>query len=173
VHYDLLLGQYLWGRAQAHVGSQYGGWLLEVLAGYLFMTSGEYDVRVRTRGLDAEIDVRVRATLPAKPPHHDLGSYLLVECKSRKRKATAAEVKKFATDVRLAGCHCGVLVSVAGVTGASRGRDAAYTIRKLYHADGTVIVVLDRQRVDDIVFQRSRLVDALRDGYEVVRFDQP
>ena len=51
--------------------------------------------------------------------------------------------------------------------------DAAYTIRKLYHADGTVIVVIDRRRLDDLVGLRTGLVDALRDGYEAIRFDQP
>jgi hypothetical protein len=173
MHYDLLLGRELWERTQNTVGTPEGGWLLETLVGYLFWTSGEYDVRVRTRGLDAEIDLRVRATSPARPPHHDLGGYLLVECKNRRKKVDAAALKKFAADVRLAGCRCGVLVSPIGVTGASRGRDAAYTIRKLYHADGTVIVVFDQRRLEDLVEMRTKLVDLLRDGYETIRFDQP
>ena len=153
------------------IGTQNGGRLLEVLVGYLFWTSGEYTVRGSTRGLDAEIDLRVRAMSPAKPPHHDLGGYLLIECKNKTRKTGAADVKKFATDVRLAGCRCGVLISVAGVTGTATSRDAAYTIRKLYHADGTVIVVIDAQQLDNIVDQRTMLVDALRAGYEAIRFD--
>lgn len=120
MHYDALLGRLLWAAVQANVGRQHGGWLLELLVGYLFWTSGEYDVRHGTRGLDAEVDLRVRATSPAKPPHPDLGGYLLVECKNTGNKMNAPAVKKFATDVRLAGCHCGVIVSLKRVTGAPR-----------------------------------------------------
>jgi hypothetical protein len=175
LHYDPLLGRLVWTRVQNEIGTQNGGFLLEVLIGYLFWTSGEYDVRRSTRGLDAEVDLRVRTTFPAKPPHHDLGGYLLIECKNTNGKTAPAAVKKFATDVRLAGCRCGVLVSVRGVTGATGGRGggASYTVRKLYHADGTVIVVFDGQRINDIVEQRIALADALRAGYEAIRFDYP
>jgi hypothetical protein len=137
----------------------------------LFWSSGEYDVSRNTRGIDAEIDLRARATSPDKPPHTDLGGYLLVECKNSGSKTDAPAVKKFATDVRLAGCRCGVLVSLPGLTGTSRTRDAAYTIRKLYHADATVIVLIDQQGLDDIVQMRVALTDALRAGYEAIRFD--
>jgi hypothetical protein len=171
LHYDPLLADLLFRRVRGERGTQTGGWLLELLAGYLFWTSGEYDVWGSTRGLDAETDLRVRSTVPAKPPHLDLGAYLLVECKNRGTRTGAAAIKKFATDVRLAGCRCGVLVSLRGVTGSPKTRDAAYTIRKLYHADGTVIIALDESALDDIVHTRISLVDALRQGYEAIRFD--
>jgi hypothetical protein len=94
VHYDALLGRLLWAAVQSKAGTQEGGWILELLVGYLFWTSGEYDVSHGTRGLDAEVDLRVRATSPAKPPHPDLGGYLLIECKNTTKKMSAAAVKK-------------------------------------------------------------------------------
>jgi hypothetical protein len=171
VHYDALLADTLFARVTGTIGTQTGGWLLELLAGYLFWTSGEYDVWRSTRGLDAETDLRVRATVPARPPHLDLGGYLLVECKNTNQRTGAAAIKKFATDVRLAGCRCGVLISLRGVTGTKKTRDGAYTVRKLYHADGTVIIVLDEAALADIVHSRVSLLDALRAGYEAIRFD--
>lgn len=42
-----------------------------------------------------------------------------------------------------------------------------------YHADGTVIVVIDAQRLKDVVEQRAGLLDVLRAGYEAIRFDHP
>jgi hypothetical protein len=36
-----------------------------------------------------------------------------------------------------------------------------------------VIVVFDKQRLDDLVELRTMLVDVLRVGYEAIRFDYP
>jgi hypothetical protein len=173
VHYDASLGRLALGFVRGEADRTRRGRLLEDLVGYLFWTSGEYSVRGSTRGLDAETDLRVRATAPANPPHSDLGTYLLIECKNTLTVTSAPVVKKFATDVRLAGCRCGVLVTLKGVSGSRRNRDARYTIRKLYHADGIVIIVIDDGLLTEIVEQQFSLVDALRSGYEAVRFDYP
>ena len=95
-----------------------------------------------------------------------------MECKNRREDAaSAAEIKKFATDVRLAGCRWGVFVSTAGISGAKRSRDATYAVRKLYHADGTVIMVLRKPELESIVRQQVTLAHALRARYEAIRFD--
>lgn len=139
---------------------------------YLFWTSGEYHVQQRrARGLDAEVDLRVRAISPEKTPHPDLGTYLLVECKNTQKPSGAAVVKKLATEVRLARCRCGVLVALAGITGNTDGRDAAYTVRKLFHADGTIILVIDFACLESLVRQSRQLLDVLVERYEAIRFD--
>jgi hypothetical protein len=172
VRYDRALGAELRAKSQSAKGTSPGGQLLELLAGYLFWTSGEYEVRWRLRGIDAETDLLVRALAPSASPHGDLGGYLLVECKNTTTPMSASALKKFATDVRLSGCRCGVVVSESGISGNEKERrDASYTLRKLYHADGTILILLDPHLLDAIVDERLTLVDALRQRYEEIRFD--
>jgi Restriction endonuclease len=144
------------------------GKLFELLIAYLMRTLGPFETRGRVRTLDGEHDLIVRDTSPRPLA---LGDYILVECKNWERPVGAHEVKKFGHDVRAASCESGIIAAKNGITGRERD-DARYTIRRLYHRDGIVLIVLDASDLDRLVSRRVLLADLLVTKYEEIRFDE-
>jgi hypothetical protein len=143
--FDLELARQLWAAAQRATDSNQKGKLLELTSAYFFVTLAGFDVRLRARGLDSEFDLILSSRNPDDPVHRELGRYVLVECKNTDEKVSAGEVRNFSAKVRYARCTSGVLVTRAGLAG-ERGRavsDAAYAVRKTYHRDGSIILLID------------------------------
>lgn len=137
---------------------------------YLMRTLGPFDTRGRVRTLDGEDDLIVRDTGP-KPSV--LGEYLLVECKNWDNRVGAPEIKKFAQNVRAARCHTGIIATKNGITGSDQqSTDAHYTIRRHYHRDRIVLIVLTEPDLDRLASLAVGLMDLLVAKYERIRFDE-
>jgi hypothetical protein len=171
--FDSELARQLWRATQTASASTDKGKLLELTAAYLFTSLADFDVRLRVRGLDSEFDQILRSRNPDDRVHRELGRYVLVECKNTDDKTSASEVRNFSAKVRYAGCTSGVLVTRAGLTGVRNGavRDAAYAVRKAYHRDGLVIVLIDGRDIEDVIEGRVAFSELLVQRYEAVRFD--
>jgi Restriction endonuclease len=152
------------------LSSEVKGKLFELLIAYLMRTLGPFDTRGRVRTLDGEDDLILRDT-SARPSV--LGDYILVECKNWEARVGAPEIKKFAQNVRAASCHSGIVATKSGVTGGEREvTDARYTIRRHYHRDGIVLILLTAADLERLVTRRVSLPDLLVTKYEEIRFDE-
>jgi hypothetical protein len=98
---------------------------------------------------------------------------VLVECKNWERRVGAPDIKKFAANVRAASCHSGIVATRTGITGRTDElTDARYTIRRHYHRDGIVIIVLAEDDVDRMIHGQVAVPDLLLSKYEAIRFDE-
>ena len=98
---------------------------------------------------------------------------MLVECKNTQEKTTASEVRNFSAKVRFAGCTTGALITRSGLAGSvARGvSDAAYAVRKAYHRDGLIVLVVDGSDLQTVIDAQVDFLDLLTQRYEEVRFD--
>ena len=103
----------------------------------------------------------------------ELGTYVLVECKNTDRAIGSSDIRNFSAKVRYAGCSAGVLVAREGLTGTRRDAvaNATYAVRKAYHRDGTVLIVVTGDDLTRVIDGRTRFVDLLEQRYEEIRFD--
>jgi hypothetical protein len=173
VIFDRELARQLWNVAQTATDSYLKGKALELTAAYLFVAVAGFEVQLRVLGLDAEFDLILRSPTPDDPLHRVLGTYALVECKNTKAKTSAKQVRNFSAKVRFAGCTSGVLVTRAGLTGSGGGAvsNAAYAVRKTYHRDGSIILLIDGHDIQRVVDGRIGFRDLLVQRYEEIRFD--
>jgi hypothetical protein len=151
------------------------GWALEQLVGYLLTTLAHYEVRLRVRHIDGEMDLLARRGFERHPLHVDLGRYMFVECKALEGPADSGMMKKFAFNARFGGCSTALMVSWNGFTGSKQsGTTAAWLVaRKLYHRDSVILLLLDAADINRIVDRRASMLDALSAAYERMRFDLP
>jgi hypothetical protein len=173
VKFDRELARQLWAATQSETRAQTKGELLELTVAYLFVTLAGFDVRLRVTGLDSEFDLLMRARDPDDTLVREIGSYVLVECKNTAAKTSASEVRNFSAKVRYASCRTGVLVARQGLTG-NRGPSvgaAAYAVRKTYHRDGLILLLLDGNDIEAVVERRVDFHDLLVQRYEEIRFD--
>lgn len=174
LHYDWVLGHALWTMTNnPNIIPQMRGDLLERLIAYILVTQGKFEVRRNITTLDAQIDLLARNLNVLNPVLEALGTYILVEAKMWDTPATAPVVKKFITDLRSASCHSGILVSRAGITGMARNMAALHTIRKHYHRDNVVVIVLNAQDVEALVNLTVPLDWMLARKYEDIRLEVP
>jgi Restriction endonuclease len=171
--FDRELARQLWEVAKTAANSNLKGKALELTAAYFFVAVAGFEVRLRVLGLDSEFDLILRSPSPDDPVHRVLGTYVLVECKNTRDKTAASEVRNFSAKVRFAGCTSGVLVTRAGLTGRGGGTvsDAAYAVRKSYHRDGSIILLIDGEDIQRVVDGRVAFRDLLVQRYEEIRFD--
>jgi hypothetical protein len=173
MNFDRVLAQQLWAEATSAATAYQRGKLLELTVAYFFVTHGGFDVRLRLTGLDSEFDLLLRSRDPDARVHRELGSYILVECKNTDTRTSASKVRNFSAKVRYAGCRSGVLVSRTGLTGTrpdSVGY-AAYAVRKAYHRDGSIIVLMDGDDIQEVIDGSLGFLDLLERRYEEIRFD--
>lgn len=172
LHYDRTLGSVIWVMANDPAATtQMKGDLLEILMAYILMTQGRFEVRRNITTLDAQIDLLARNLNVLNPVLEALGTYILVEAKMWEAPVDAPTVKKFITDMRSASCHSGILVARAGITGVAGNLDALYTIRKHYHRDNVVVIVLDAIDVQALVDLTVPLDWMLARKYEDIRLE--
>jgi len=171
--FDRELARQLWEVARTATDANVKGKALELTAAYFFVAAAGFDVRLRVVGLDSEFDLILRSPDPDDPIHRALGTYVLVECKNTKDRTSASEVRNFSAKVRFAGCTSGVLVTRAGLTGRGRGAvsSAAYAVRKTYHRDGSIILLIDGNDIQRIIDGGIDFRDLLVQRYEEIRFD--
>jgi restriction endonuclease len=173
LHFDRTLAYAIWAFANAPGTSRNDmGAALELLIAYILETQGEYEVRHNIRTLDGQIDLLVRNLNASNPVLQELGTYILVEAKKWHRAATTAVVKKFITELSSAGCHSGILVSFEGVTGGRANVNANYTIRKHYHRDNVVVIVLDGDDLQQLINIPGSLNPLLISKYESIRLGE-
>lgn len=167
--FDSSIGTFLRAWQEGANTNDEKGDRFEVLVAYLLRTLGGYESRGQVQTLDGENDLLLR-DVSDRPSV--LGEYVLVECKNWADPVGAPALKKFAQDVRSASCHSGIFVARSGITGTDH-RDARYAVRKSYHRDGVVIMVLDDRDVQRVLMREVDLPDFLRSRYEQIRFDEP
>jgi hypothetical protein len=171
--FDRELARQLWAAARTATDPTQKGKLLELTSAYFFVALADFDVRLRALGLDSEFDLILRSRDPDNRVHRELGRYVLVECKNTDAKTSASEVRNFSAKVRYARCTSGVLVTRAGLTGA-RGdsvSDATYAVRKTYHRDGSIILLINGDDIQGVVDGLADFRDLLVQRYEEIRFD--
>jgi Restriction endonuclease len=166
LHFDPAIADSL--RRGGRMSADVKGKLFELLIAYLMRTLGPFETRGRVRTLDGEDDLILRDTSPQPSV---LGDYILVECKNWERKVGAPEIKKFGHNVRAASCHSGIMAAKNDITGSEEEpTDARYTVRRHYHRDRIVLVVLTAGDLDRLVSRRVSLGDLLVTKYEEIRF---
>ena len=166
LHFDPAIGDRL--KQSVDMKADVTGKLFELLIAYVMRTLGQFDTRGRVRTLDGEDDLILRDTSPRPSP---LGDYILVECKNWESRVGAREIKKFGHNVAAASCHSGIFAAKSGITGRELS-DAWYTVRRHYHRDGIVLIVLTAGDLDRLVSRRVSLADLLVTKYEEIRFDE-
>lgn len=150
---------------------------LEHLAAYLFLLvpgwvpfakvkpydqSAEHDVVVsnlnRTGNLSAEL----------------FGRHFLVECKNWQKPIGVSQVGYFLYRMRLTHCKFGVIFAKGGVTGNEDEKVAARAlIRRAFHEDGSICVVLSSQELNDMVDGKITFWPLLLQQAQGVQFGKP
>ena len=170
---DLRLAGQMWGFCRDPSLSSYEkGVAFEWFVAYAFSTGVGLEGRGRVRTLDSEIDLLLRKTERTPEDLGFLDDYLIVECKNTADKVTGSVLKNAASNVRHGGCRVGVVATTSAISGSDGTEDARYTQRKLYHADHTVMLVLEGDDFERMV-QGVTVPDLLRAEYEKIRFDFP
>jgi Restriction endonuclease len=169
------LARRLWRSSQRARTAQARGRLFEYLMHHVFSAELGYSGRRRILTLDSEVDLLLQRPSVGLPDSDLFEEYLIVECKNTRSAISGRTLKNVGANVRHGGCRVGVLAAAGRLTGGSDGRAdfAMYTLRKLYHHDGIVLVVLDARAIGHVLAGTKRLSEALRGSYEAIRFDLP
>jgi len=150
---------------------------LEDLASYLFLLIPGWIPRRNL--LDEyhsfETDVVVRNLSRASNLTAELlGRHFLVECKNWEKRVGVRDVGYFLYRMRLTHAKFGVLFAKTGITGDEANERAAHSlIRKAFHEDGSICVVLDEDVLASLTDGQSSFWPILLDRIERVRFGKP
>ncbi len=157
-----------------HASSKEKGEILEDLATYLFMLIPAWSPRRNL--LDEfntfETDIVVRNLKRTSDPTVEiLGRHILVECKNWDMKIGVQEVGYFLYRMRLTHVRFGVIFSKLGVTGTVENEKSARSIiRKSFHEDGSICVVLDLSDLKEFQNKHSSFWSLLLERIERIRF---
>jgi len=149
-------------------GSQ--GRELEILAQYLLSSIPGFRTYPRRKTPSTDYDVVSTIEGLATDFRHELGRYIVCECKDWAKKVDFGTIAKFSRVLDAAKCKAGILFSRRGITGEERTTAASRERLKVYQDRGMVILSLnlaDLQRVA----RRENLITLLRARYEAVRLD--
>jgi hypothetical protein len=150
---------------------------LEDLASYLFLLipgwvprrnlldeyhSFETDIVVRNLGRPSNLTAEL------------LGRHFLVECKNWELPVGVRDVGYFLYRMRLTHARFGVLFAKTGITGDEANERAAHSlIRKAFHEDGSICVVLDESDLTSLADGQLSFWPILLERIERVRFGKP
>lgn len=172
LHHDRIRMQQLWEKVcDSNLSSNDRGAALEILTEWILASQGPFVPKRNLKSIDGQIDLMVRNLDTRDPLYQELGSFFLVECKNWVSPVGVQEVKNFIANLRAAACRSGLLASMEGVTGQEKDENAEYTIRKFFHRDGIVVIVLDREDYESVLERDQSLFELLLVKYEKIRFD--
>ena len=157
-----------------HLISQLGkdaGESLELLAEYLLScmpgcrttrrrrsSSTDYDVICSMEGFD--VDFR-----------SELGRYFVCECKDlKKNRVDITMMAKFCRILDSTKARFGIIFTTHGISGENKTKDAEREQLKVYQDRGMVIVVVNRDDIEQVA-KGANFISILRDKYERVRLD--
>ncbi len=147
---------------------------LEDIASYLFtLIPGLVPRRnLLEQTLAFETDIVVRNLSPNRTLVADmLGRCFLVECKNWNNRLGVQDVGYFLYRMRLTHATFGVIFAKNGVTGQTKQTEAAHSlIRKAFHEDGSLCVVVDRNDLSRVSTGRLSFWSMLLDRMEGLRF---
>lgn len=104
-----------------------------------------------------------------------MGGYFLIECKNWTGKVRAPIIRELAGRLQAAAVKTGILASFSGISGArpkTKRSGARLAISKEYLQDKTAILVLDKNRLQDLAAGNESLTTLLLSLFEDVRFDR-
>lgn len=150
---------------------------LEHLAAYLFLLiPGLAPVRnVATEDRSSEHDLVVsNLNTVGKLPAEIFGRSFLVECKNWSSKLSVDQVGYFLYRMRLTHCRFGVIFAREGVTGKSdESRAARALIRRAYHEDHSICVVVDKKDLDELADEKATFTNLLLQRTRKIQFGDP
>jgi hypothetical protein len=147
---------------------------LEDLATYLFLLIPGLVPRrnILDETLASETDIVIRNLTPNSTVISDLlGRHFLVECKNWARPVSVQQVGYFLYRIRLTHASFGIMFAAHGITGNQAEETAAHSlIRKAFHEDGTVCIVIDIDALNRLGEGYLSLWSMILERIERVRF---
>lgn len=168
--FDAAHAAYLYEKITLSGSNPKRGRALEQLISYVLLSQTNFEVLCNLRGIKDETDLRLRNFNSIDPFINELGRYILVEAKNTQKPMVIQQVNDFITNVVTGNCNSGILVSISGVTGSKFNQNAQYAIRQIYHKQGTILLLLEKGDLEDIV-KGANIFDLLLEKYENLRFD--
>lgn len=160
--------------------AQSKGQALEYLASYLFLLiSGWVPLRNRQdEDRTFEHDIVVRNFSQNAPMADLVGRHFLVECKNwQATKVGSPHAGYFLYRMQLTHAKFGVIFAWAGVTGDESEeaveKHARSLIRKAFHENGSVCIVLDKKHLDKLANGTTTFWSLLLELIEEFRFGKP
>lgn len=155
------------------------GKALEKLAAYLFFLVPGWIplMNAETEDQTFETDVIVRNFQQASNLTADLlGRHFLVECKNWNRTVGVSEIGYFLYRMHLTHAKFGVVFAKNGITGdksLSEEKASRSLIRRAFHEDHIVCVVLDEEKLHDLESKGVSFWSMLLKEIEIVQFGVP
>jgi hypothetical protein len=147
---------------------------LEELATYLFLLIPglipRRNLLEETLAFESDIVIR-NLTMSANVITELLGRHFLVECKNWEETVGVRDIGYFLYRMRLTHAHFGVIFAKSGITGNEDQEKAAYSlIRKAFHEDGNICVVISNEDLTCISQAESTFWPLLLEKIERIRF---
>jgi hypothetical protein len=153
-----------------------GDWL-EDLGVYLFLLIPGLVPRrnLLEETLAFETDIVIRNLVPTRNVVADLlGRHFLVECKNWESTVGVKDIGYFLYRMRLTHASFGVMMAKSGITGDEEKERAAYSlIRKAFHEDGNVCIVIDNASLVSLLSDKLSFWSMLLERIERMRFGRP
>jgi hypothetical protein len=143
---------------------------LEFLAHYLVSLIPGCRACVRRRSRSTDYDVVGLLEGPALDFRSEVGRYFVCECKDWSIPADFTSLAKFGRVLDSVKSRFGILFSSEGISGSGRSTDAERELFKVYADRGIVIVVVDRNDLEN-VSEGANFFAMLRTKYEEIRLD--
>ena len=147
---------------------------LEDLASYLFLLIPSLVPRrnLLDEDLAYESDIVVRNLNASSNLVSDLlGRHFLVECKNWENPVGVKDIGYFLYRMRLTHSRFGVIFAKSGITGKETEERAAYSlIRKAFHEDGNVCIVVNREDLKSFVNDGLSFWSIILERIERMRF---
>lgn len=102
-----------------------------------------------------------------------LGRHFLVECKNWEKPVGSPDVGYFLYRMRLTHAKFGIIFSKGGISGGEDEKFARALIRRAFHEDGSVCVVVDNEDLINLAQGKNTFWWMLLEGVEVLRFGKP
>lgn len=161
-------------RVNSPTNAKEKGDRLEDLGVYLFLLIPGLVPRrnLLEETLAFETDIVVRNLIPNGNVVADLlGRHFLVECKNWESPVGVKDIGYFLYRMRLTHARFGIIMAKNGITGDKEQEKAAYSlIRKAFHEDGNVCVVIDNASLVSLLNNRLSFWSMLLDRIESMRF---
>lgn len=149
---------------------------LEDIASYLFLLIPGWVPRrnLLEEKLSFETDVLIRNLTQSSNLTSDLlGRHFLAECKNWDKPVGVRDIGYFLYRMRLTHAKFGVIFAKRGITGNRSEEKAAFSlIRKAFHEDGSVCVVLDNNDLISLINEDLSFWSVLLERIEGMRFGE-
>jgi len=146
------------------------GQILEFLAGYILSCMAGCKIGIRKYTHSTDIDIVCSMEGFEVDFRSEFGRYFVCECKDWKDPVDFSALAKFSSVLDSVKCRFGILFAREGITGSGNMTNAERQIFKFFQSHGVVIVVLDRNDLEQIS-NGANLISIIREKYERVRLD--